>query len=101
VSCPKRVVWLENDDFVHPRFYWLARASDATRPDVIYATHVEGQTITIEAPGSGKLILRLSDKLVDLDQPIRVMAGGRLVFEGAVRRSFATILQSFAGTERP
>jgi hypothetical protein len=101
VSWPKRVVWKENDDFTHPRFYWLERASEATRPDEIYAAHVEGQTITIEAPTSGKLILRLSDKLVDLDKPVRVMAGGRSVFEGTVHRSFAAILQSLRERNDP
>jgi hypothetical protein len=101
VSWPKRVVWKENDDFLHPRFYWLERASEATRAEEIYAAHVDGQTITIEAPSSGKLVLRLSDNLVDLDQPIHVMAGGRSVFEGTVHRSFATILQSLRETERP
>jgi pimeloyl-ACP methyl ester carboxylesterase len=102
VPWPKRVVWLENDDLVHPRFYWLERAADATRPEEIYyAAHVEGQTITIEAPSSGKLILRLSDNLLDLDQPIQVNAGGRSVFKGVVHRSFATILQSLQERNDP
>jgi hypothetical protein len=101
VSFPKRVIWKENDDFVHPRFYWFERASDPTRADEIYAAHVEGQTITIEAPNSGKLILRLSDGLVDLDQPIRVMVGGRSIFEGTVHRSFAAVLQSLRERKDP
>jgi transglutaminase-like putative cysteine protease len=98
---PTRVVWLENDEFVHPRFYWLERAAEASNPKEIYAAHVEGQTITIEAPSSGKLILRLSDNLLDLDQPIHVIAGGRSVFEGTVRRSFATIAQSLRERNDP
>jgi hypothetical protein len=91
---PKRVVWKENDSFVHQRFYWLERSTEATSTDEIYAAHVEGQTITIEAPGSGKLTLRLSDKLVDLDQPVRVVAAGRTIFAGAVQRSVSAIEQS-------
>jgi pimeloyl-ACP methyl ester carboxylesterase len=101
VPWPKRVVWLENDDFVHSRFYWLERAAEASRPDEIYAVHVQGQTVTIETPTSGKLILRLSDKLLDLDQPIRVAAGGRSIYEGQVHRSFATILQSLQERNDP
>jgi hypothetical protein len=62
---------------------------------------VEGQTITIEAPNSGKLILRLSDGLVDLDQPIHVMVGGRSIFEGTVHRSFAAVLQSLRERKDP
>jgi hypothetical protein len=101
VAWPKRIVWKENDDFVHPRFYWFERASEAMRPDEIYAAHVDGPTITIEAPSSGKLILRLCDNLVDLDQPIGVIAGGRTIFEGTVHRSFATILESLRERNDP
>lgn len=91
---PKRVVWKENDNFVHQRFYWLERNAEDANADKIYAAHVAGQTITLEAPGSGKLTLRLSDKLVDLDQPVSVVAVGRTIFEGAVHRSVSAIAQS-------
>jgi len=101
VCWPKRVIWKENDDFVHPRFYWFERSSDATRPNEIYAAHVEGQTIAIETPSSGKLILRLSDNLVDLDKPIRVMVGGRWAFTGTVHRSFQAIWQSLRERNDP
>jgi hypothetical protein len=94
VTWPKRVVWKENDNFVHQRFYWLERAPEDKSADEIYAAHVEGQTITIEAPASGKLSLRLSDKLLDLDQPVRVVAAGKTVFEGPVHRSLSAIAQS-------
>ena len=101
IAWPKRVVWQENDDFVHRRFYWLERVEDATRADVVYAAHVEGQTITIEAPSTGRLILRLSDTLLDLDRPVRVVAAGRTIFEGTVRRSLAAVIQSFQERQDP
>ena len=99
VPWPRRVVWKENDNFVHHRFYWLERAPAATDPNQVYAAHVEGQTITLETPGTGSLILRLSDALLDLDRPIRVVTAGRTLFEGTVRRSLAAIAQSLQ--ERP
>lgn len=98
---PRRVVWKENDDFVHRRLYWLERAEAATNPDEVYAAHVEGQTITIEAPASGHLTLRLSDALLDLDQSVRVVAGGRTVYEGRPHRSLVAILQSLKEREDP
>jgi predicted esterase len=97
---PKRVVW-KQDDVTHPRFYWLERASDAVKPYEIYAAHVEDQTITIETPATGNLTLRLSDELLDLDQPVQVMAGGKMVFEGKVSRSLAAIMQSLREHEDP
>jgi poly(3-hydroxybutyrate) depolymerase/transglutaminase-like putative cysteine protease len=99
VSWPKRVVWKENDDFVHSRFYWLERSREANRADEVYAASVEGQTITIEAPAVGKLNLRLSDALIDLNRPIRVLIAGKTIFEGQVPRTLAAITQSLQ--ERP
>jgi hypothetical protein len=96
---PTRVVWKENDNLVHHRFYWLERAPEATNPETVYAAHVSGQTITIEAPDSGHLSLRLADKLVNLDEPLRVVAGGKTVFEGKVQRSLGSTVQSLH--ERP
>ena len=98
---PRRVVWKENDNVAHSRFYWLQRAPEAARPDDVYAARVEGQTITIETPAAGSLTLRLSDALLDLDRPVRVMAAGRTVFEGSVPRSFAAVAQSLREREDP
>jgi dienelactone hydrolase len=95
---PKRVVW-KQDNVTHTRFYWLERAPDAVKQDEIFAAHVEGQTITIEAPASGSVTLRLADALVDLDQPVRVLAGGKTVFAGNVPRSFAAVVQSLSERE--
>jgi transglutaminase-like putative cysteine protease/predicted esterase len=98
---PRRVVWKQSARATHTRFYWLERAPEAVRPNEIYAARVEGQTITIETPGSGSLTLRLSDSLLDLDQPVRVVAGGRPVFEGRVPRSFLAVVQSLREREDP
>jgi len=100
VAWPRRVV-LKQDDVTHARFYWLERASDAIHPYEIYAARVQGQTITVETPATGSLTLRLSDGLLDLDQPISVVAGGRSVFEGRVSRSFAAVVQSLHEREDP
>jgi hypothetical protein len=98
---PKRVVWKQNAHATHSRFYWLERAPEAVRPNEIYAAKVEGQTISIESPGSGSLTLRLSDALLDLDRPIRVFAGGRVIFEGSVSRSFEAVVRSLREGEDP
>jgi hypothetical protein len=98
---PEKVVWKENDNFVHQRFYWLERLPEDTHADEVYAARVVGQVITIEAPHSGKLILRLSDKLLDLDAPVSVIAEGRTLFNGPVHRSVAAIYQSLQEREDP
>ena len=101
VAWPKRVVWKQDDDAVHARFYWLERAPNAERPNEIYAAHVDGQTITIETSDAGRVTLRLSDALLDLDQPVKVSVRGRTIFESKVARSFAAVAQSLKEREDP
>jgi hypothetical protein len=101
VTWPKRVVWKQDDDAVHTRLYWLERGPAEVRPNEIYAAHVEGQAITIETPATGTVTLRLSDELLNLDQPVRVVAGTKTIFEGKVARSFAAIEQSLREREDP
>lgn len=98
---PKRVVWKQDDNPSHTCFYWLARSPKETRSNPVYAAHVDGQTITIESPASGDLTLRLSDALVDLDQPVRVVTAGREIFEGKIQRRFAAMIQSLRDREDP
>jgi hypothetical protein len=98
---PKRVVWKQSARGLHPRFYWLERGEQAIRPHEIYSAHVDGQTIAIETPNHGTLTLRLSDTLLDLDQRVRVVAGGQTVFDGAIPRSFAAVEQSLREREDP
>src|SRR5215203_5537614 len=83
---PKKVVW-HQDDVTHTRFYWLAvRAEDAAAGQTIRAD-ADGQEIRITAEGLHRVVLRLSDVLVDLDQPLTVTVNGRQIHEGIVPRS--------------
>jgi hypothetical protein len=101
VMWPKRIIWKHDDNVAHSQFYWLKRVPEKTRPNEVYAARTEGQTITIEKPQSGSLTLRLSDSLLDLDQPVKVVASGRTVFEGKVQRSLAAVVQSLSEREDP
>jgi predicted esterase len=98
---PKRVVWRPDGNASHTRFYWLEAGTEALRPRELYAAHVDGQTINLEAPTNGSLTLRLSDSLLDLDRPVRVVAGGRTVFEYTVSRSLGAVIQSLREREDP
>jgi transglutaminase-like putative cysteine protease/predicted esterase len=101
VAWPQRVVW-KQDDVTHTRFYWLARPADAVKEREIYAAHVDGQTVTLETPMTGgKLTLRLSDELLDLDQPVQVIANGKIIYNAKVPRSLAAIEQSLSEREDP
>ena len=91
---PKSVVWRQ-DDVVHRRFYWLVipEGVEVDAGETIRAT-VEGQTIHLETSKLRDLTLRLSDRLVDLDQPVKVLVKGKVVFEGKVKRDVAVAAAS-------
>ncbi len=90
---PKTVVW-HQDDVTHDRFYWLALpAGTAAQGQTISAT-VSGQTIRVSAQGVNQLNLRLSDALLNLDLPVKVVVNGQTVFDGAVQRHSETIVAS-------
>lgn len=86
---PKRIVWLQ-DDVLHKRFYWLAVAAPRERSRIVAVC--EGQEIRIEeAPNDSHLFVRLDDRLVDLDRPVRITRNGHEVSNASVPRTIRTI----------
>jgi len=83
---PKKVVWLQ-DDVTHERFYWLAVPKGTAIKDRLIRASIEGQTIALESNLPGKVLLRLSDELLDLNKPVRVTSAGRTLFSGTVPRT--------------
>jgi hypothetical protein len=90
---PKKIVWLQ-DDIVHDRFYWLKipDAAAGKAGQKIVAT-VEGQTIHLEGALPPKTELRLSDRLLDLDQAVTVIVNGKKLASARVPRTAAVIRQ--------
>lgn len=91
---PKKIVWLQ-DDIVHDRFYWLKIPADsgAKASDQIVAT-VDGQTLDLTGQVPAKTELRLSDELLDLDQPVTVRVNGKTVHAGEIPRTAGAIKRS-------
>jgi hypothetical protein len=90
---PKKVVWNQSNR-THDRFYWLSVPKAAMRGGQVVRAQVKGQTIEIEAEGIEQLTLRLSDALLDLDQPVVVTVNGKEKFSGKVTRSVQAIWNS-------
>lgn len=87
-SWPKEVIWGESD-VRSERFYWIQG-----EPKGVFEAKVEGQVIKLKGLWDSEMTLLLSDKLVDLDQPIKVMADGQEVFDGKVERTKEAIVSS-------
>ena len=96
---PDRVVWLQ-DDVTHTTFYWL-RVEDPKERTKVVVTR-SGQTIDIaEAQGVPTLSIRLDDSMCDLDKPVRVTQGNKVLFEGTVPRTIATLTKTMADRGDP
>ncbi len=91
---PKRIVWVQ-DDVTHDRFYWLqipdAKAAKAGQRIVATAN---GQTIALEGDVPTGMVLRLSDRLINLDRPITVTVNGVRAYRGRVVRTAGAIRRS-------
>ena len=71
------------------RWYWL----DAAGP---LEAEISGQTITIT--GTTSATVYLSDRMVDLEQPVKVVIGGETKFEGKVERNLAVMMEEIDAT---
>lgn len=90
---PRTIVWHQGNT-VHDRFYWLAvDRAQAAKGQTIRAS-VDGQTIRIESEDVSSIELLLSDELLDLDQPVTIIANGETVHEGVIPRTEQAIQRS-------
>ena len=87
---PDRIVWLQ-DDITHSRFYWLSVDEDNAVGGARIEATVTGQTVEIESSGVSQVSVRLSDEMVDLDQPVSIVAGGSPVYEGVAPRTILAL----------
>jgi len=97
---PERVVWLQ-DDVTHTRFYWLAVAPELQQERAMVIASISGQEITIERSDVPRLKIRLHDRMLNLDEPVRVVMGEQVLFEGVVPRTEEAIYQHFAERKDP
>jgi poly(3-hydroxybutyrate) depolymerase len=92
---PKKVAW-KQDDVVHSRFYWLAAPEGQSKPGAEVVASIDGQTVTLQSHGIDRLVVRLNDQLVDLDQPLTVKANGKVLSGVKVARRREVIQKTIA-----
>lgn len=107
---PSSVVWRQ-DDVTHGRFYWLSVPEDTRIPGSVLGARFEEiadeQVITIEeASGfagrdSIDVTLLLHDDLVNLDRPIVVKVGERVLYQGIVYRTIRAMAAGLADRADP
>ena len=90
---PKKIIWVQ-DDVIETRFYWLAVSKDDAKEKQQITAEVEGQKIRLSGDVPPRITIRLSDELLDLDQPVQVSVNGREVFHDRVKRSADVLRES-------
>jgi poly(3-hydroxybutyrate) depolymerase len=100
-AVPDRVVW-EQHAVTHSRLYWLAVEASDEREGTRAVASYQGQTVTVEqAEGLSGLVVRFSDAMLDMDQPLSIVQAGTTLFQGQVERTITVIAKTLQGREDP
>ncbi len=82
---PTKVIWMQ-DDVLRGRYYWLHVPTQEQNADGEIVARYEGNKVYIEKSNVGKFYISLNDKMMDLNKPVRVYLGKKLIFKGKVKR---------------
>ncbi len=88
-------MWFQ-DDVIHPRLYWLEVPSEDAKAGEEIVAHRNGQTVQITGPNARKVTVLLNDLMLDLDQPVTIRTGDRMLFQGRAARTIATLERTLA-----
>lgn len=77
-------------------FYWIgAPAGEAKKGKMaVVSADRKTNTIRVEKSDYSRLTFYLNDTLVDLDKPVKVVFGDKVLFEGSLTRSPQTMLST-------
>lgn len=91
---PERIVWIPSGASRRSS-YWLGLPEGAPESPGRIAARRDGQTITIEDAGAAeRLLVRLDDRALDPDLPVRVVRGDRVLHEGPVPRTVSCLVRT-------
>ena len=92
---PGRIVWRQ-DDVTHSRFYWLAVKPEERRRGVEVRASLQGQQFDVQAGGINQLIIRVNDRMLNLDEDITVTSQGKDLYKGRTERSISALAKTLA-----
>jgi predicted peptidase len=92
---PTRIAWRQ-DDVLHFSSYWLAVPKDTAHEGQEIVAERKGQQIDITTKDVSRLLVRVNDAMMNLDETVTVQAGGKQVFRGRVTRTIAVLASTLA-----
>ena len=87
---PQKIVWYQ-DDITHQRFYWLRLPEGAAMKDQKIKAEINGRSIRLTGDVPPGTQILLSDKLINLDEPIEISVNDKATFTTKPVRSIKTI----------
>lgn len=98
---PEKVVWKQSS-VTHNHFYWLVVPENEAVKDALVVANRDGQTITIKkAELADTLLINLNDKMVDLDEKVKVKYNDEIIYHDVPKRNIAQIWQSLTQRNDP
>ncbi len=98
---PDRIVWKQSGA-VHDRFYWLAVPAKEAKGGSLIVADRKGQTIEItKAEDVKNVIVRLDDRMADLDQPVTISMNGKELKKAVPTRTIDTMIRTLVGRGDP
>jgi len=98
---PERVVWKQTGT-PHERSYWLAVPPGEAKGDSLVVARRDGQKVEVTAAEKvAKLLVRLDDRMADLDKPVTVVQGDKELYAGTPARTIAVLLRTLADRGDP
>ena len=87
---PDRIVW-HQDGVLHTRFYWLSVPRDTAHAGQDIVAVRKGQTIDLHSKDANTVVVRLNDRMLNLDEPVTILSGGHALFSEKPTRNIATL----------
>ncbi len=87
---PQKIVWYQ-DDITHQRFYWLRLPEGAAMKDQKINAEIKRRSIRLTGDVPPGTQILLSDKLINLDEPIEISVNDKATFTAKPVRSIKII----------
>ena len=90
---PGKVVWVQGDA-MKGAFYWLGIPMSEAQKGKELVASIADNVVTIEKSDYSKVTVYLNDQLVNLDKPVKVVYGDKVLFEGKLPRTPGNMLST-------
>ncbi len=92
---PNRIAWRQ-DDVTHSRFYWLAVKPQERLRGVEVRANLKGQQFDVQCGDIKQLIIRVNDRMLNLDEDITVTSQGKELYKGRIRRTIGMLARTLS-----